>query len=229
MSPDGVALFSNTGREDFVLGVNMAGYEYEEVRVEYAKLDEKLPQLEVYMIPKDTLGDDYTTIDGKLAGLLTADAVCAEMTAWSVSGVDQRKRLLTVESSYKRELGGRYYGLIFKDGTGYLPFSIVRKVSDGTYKIDPAPQEDVSGLRLAYRVTGRVRDGTCLLRLPNRSGSASWIIRTVTEKGNAFRTLDPKEITVSTAGRRIGIDDIMSRAAPVPKDTQEDDAGMKGG
>ncbi|MDR1952980.1 MAG: hypothetical protein LBQ21_00640 [Clostridiales Family XIII bacterium] len=229
MSSDGIALFSDVGREDFVLGINVSGYEYEELQVEYANLDEGFPLIEVSLIPQDTLGDVYTTIDGTLSGLIAADAVCVERTVWSVLSVDQRKRLLTVESQYKREIGGKSYGIIAKDNESYAPIAIIKKISYGIYKIDSVPTEDILGLRLAYRVAGRVRDGTCLLRLPHRSGNANWIIRAETESGNTFRTFDPSEAELSTAGRRIGISDIMSRAAPTAKNTDKHDAEMKGG
>jgi hypothetical protein len=225
VSPEGFALFVDAGREDFLLGVDVSGYEHEDVRVEYAALDEKLPYLEVFLVPQDVFGENYVTIDGGAPDLVAVDAARAEAAAWTVSGFDGKKRLLTVQSAYGKGPDGRHYAIIANDGTGYTPVEIHGRESDGAYRADAAPEEDVSGLRLVPRVTGRVRDGTCLLRLPKRGGRRDWIVRASAGEEDLFRRLDMDEAT----GRRIGIDEIMSRAAPGAADTHEHDAELEGG
>ncbi|MDR2156398.1 MAG: hypothetical protein LBO81_01255 [Clostridiales Family XIII bacterium] len=227
-SPDGFALFTNTDRADFMLGVSMSGYEREEIWVEYASLDARLPYLEAYLIPQDAFGEDYMTVDAGVAGLTAADAVCAEASAWIVSDVDARKRLMTVQNIHRKEIGGRHYGIVAKDGTSYVPIEIQSKTAgEDVYRTDVAPKEDVTGLRLAHRVTGRVRDGTCLLRIPGRR--KVWILRAEIEGKSEFRLLDMDETAGRAIGGRMGIDEIMSRPAPDMSDTRTCDAAMKGG
>jgi hypothetical protein len=229
VSPEGFALFTDTGREDFVLGVDVTGYEHEDVQVEYAALDENFPYIEVYMIPQDIFGEGYTTIDGHIEGLAAADAVCIGPSAWSVSGYDARKRLLTVQSAYNKDIGGRHYAIVSNGETGYTPIEIRGKEADGAYRADGAPEGDISGLRLAFRVTGRVRDGTCLLRLPKRGGRGEWIVRAVIGGEPRFHLLDADETSDSVAAARIGIDEIIGRALPGMREAQGSDARMKGG
>jgi hypothetical protein len=183
----------------------------------------------VYMIPRVFLYENYTTVGGSVKGLAAVDAVCVEAPAWIVSDFDVRKLLLTVQNIYKKKIDSRHYGIIANDRNSYTPIEILDKVSDDTYRTDIALEGEVSGLRLAYRVTGRVRGGTCLLRIPNRGGRKTWIIRANTEKKNQFRLFDIDEANGRSAGRQIGIDEIMSRAAPGIVDAHEYDADMEGG
>jgi hypothetical protein len=230
MSPDGVALFLNEGRMDFTLGVSVSGYEYEEVGIEYAEIKEQLPYIEVYMIPQDVFGEDYLTISGSKKKLTAVDAVCVDAPAWIVQNFDARKRLLEVQSIYKKEIGGRHYGIIANDRTGYVPIEILGKASNDTYHADIGPDEEIeSGLRLAYRVTARVQGGICLLRLPNRSGRKAWIIRIVAGNKSQFRLFDIDEMVQSAAEGHIGLDEIMRLAAPSKAETHEYDAKLKGG
>ncbi|MDR2163249.1 MAG: hypothetical protein LBO70_04825 [Clostridiales Family XIII bacterium] len=230
MSPDGVALFTDTGREDFTLGVSVSGYEHEDVRIEYGEIDEQLPYVEVYMIPQDVFGEDYLTIDGSVDGLTDVDSVCVDAPAWIVQNFDSRKLLLTVQSIYKNEIGGRHYGIIANDRTGYVPIEILGREPGDTYRVGVPPDGEVTpGLRLAYRVTGRVQGETCLLRLPNRVGRKAWILRVAIGNKSRFRLFDIDKTAQGAAGRRIGLGEIMSRAAPGIADAHEYDAEMKGG
>jgi hypothetical protein len=68
-----------------------------------------------------------------------------------------------------------------------------------------------------------------LLRIPNRSEIAEWNVRAATEEGNYFRILNTNDVADGSAGKRIDVNDIMSRAAPISENPQMQDAEMKGG
>ncbi|MDR0851320.1 MAG: hypothetical protein LBN36_02380 [Clostridiales Family XIII bacterium] len=211
---DGLALLIDISREDFELEVIVSGFEPETVTVTYADLDEQIPAMEVSLIPQDSFGEAYLTIDGSLKGLIAVDAVRVAAPSFIAQAIDERKRLLTVNSLYNQVLPGRRYGIVSKDETRFEAIEIIKITPEGAYKLAKIPDVQVSGLHLAYRVTGRVRDGTCLLRLPNDDSNASWILRSVTAAGDSYRTFVIGDIEVGAEGKRIGIDAIMK---PKPK------------
>jgi hypothetical protein len=211
---EGMALLIDIAREDFELGVAVSGFEPETVTVTYANLDEQIPAMEVSLIPRDSFGEAYLTIDGSLKGLIAVDAVRIAAPSFIAQSIDERKRLLTVNSLYNQVLPGRSYGIVSKDETRFEAIEIIKITPEGAYKLAKVPDTPVAGLHLAHRVTGKVRDGTCLLRLPNDDSDASWILRSVTSAGDSYRTFVIGDIEVGADGKKIGIDAIMK---PKPK------------
>jgi hypothetical protein len=228
-APDGTILFIDTGREDFEFEVNIYGYEPETVSVKYADLDEQIPTLRITLIPKDPFGDNYLTIDGSVPGLIGVDAVSLVSSAFIAVSIDERKRLMTVQSLYNQELPSHLFGIIEKDETRFEPIEIIKVASNGTYKLTKVPEVPVAGMRLAYRVTGRVRDGTGLLRLPNDGSKASWIVRIAAKSENSYRILRAGDVGTDEAGKHIGIDALLKLPKPKRNERHEQDAEAKGG
>jgi hypothetical protein len=243
---DGTALLLDEGREDFTLRVVMSGYEPEEVQVAYADLDEQAPQVEVELMPLDDLSAELFTFEGDMPGLTEVDAVRLGPAAWTSQGIDARKRLLTVHSLYNNEIAGRRCALVASDESAYEPIDIVKNLSKGVYKLEKAPETDISGLNVARRVTGKVQDGHYLLRLPDDVTGARWLLRAVTSDSMTFRTFEAADADRLANGGRIAID-AAPRAAPVKakrdmngtdaqatssgdvEDVNIDGAAMKGG
>ncbi|MDR0853271.1 MAG: hypothetical protein LBN34_02775 [Clostridiales Family XIII bacterium] len=228
-APDGTILFINMGREDFDFEVFSSGYENELVSVMYGELSERLPALDVSLIPTDSFGDAYLTIDGTLPELAAVDAVRIGPPAFIVQGLDQKKCQLSVGSLYSQELLSRYYGIVERDETRFEPIEIIKVSDKGTYQLAKMPETQVSGLPLAYRVVGRVVNESCLLRLPNDGGNARWILRAATGEESSYRAFCIDDIEVGSEGKRIGIDAIMNAPTRDQREGYEQDAEAKGG
>jgi hypothetical protein len=237
-TPDDMILLIDISREDFDLEVSVSGYEPEIVPVIYAELDERIPAIEISLIPQDTFGEAYLTIDGSMKDLISVDAVRIGPPSFTAQSIDEKKSLLTVHSLYNQNqvLPNSSYGIIAKDETRFEAIGIVKITPEGAYKLTKIPETQVSGLHLAYRVSGRVRDGTCLLRLPNDDSNARWILRAVTEAGESYRTFVIGDIEVGAEGKRIGIDAMMgsepktkTKSAPKQNESIEQTAKAKGG
>jgi hypothetical protein len=239
---DGMVLLVDITREDFELEVSVTGYESETVSVVYENLEEQIPTIEVNLIPLDLFGENYVTIDGSLKDLISVDAVRISAPSFIAQSIDERKRLLTVHSLYNQVMPNHSYGIVSKDETRFEAIEIIKITPEGTYKLSKIPETAVSGLHLAYRVSGRVRDGTCLLRLPNDGNSARWILRAATSSGDSYRTFSIGDIEVGAEGKRIGIDSIMKTktepkkvdvdseiSAPDENENHEQTAEAKGG
>ena len=72
-----VFVFVNLCKEDFLMQINVYGYDRMEMQVKRSELDEKLPMLYVFLMPseKNHIGGDVLEVNGTLSGLEYIEAI----------------------------------------------------------------------------------------------------------------------------------------------------------
>lgn len=74
---EGVYVFVNIGREDFLMQVNVRGFDQADVNVMYEKLDPGLPMIDLFLMPseKNRQGGEVLEINGTLSDLEYIEAI----------------------------------------------------------------------------------------------------------------------------------------------------------
>ena len=89
-------VFINTGRSDSTLTLKVFGYEDAVVNVQYEKLDQVVPLLQVFLIPSEKLakGERLCSLTGTLQGLEEIEAVSLAQSNICFSEFNERKCLM---------------------------------------------------------------------------------------------------------------------------------------
>lgn len=191
---DGSLLLINTGREDFDLTVRARGFDERTLRVEYEKLDEKLPAVELHLIPNRLYapGVALHTLEWKLEGLTSIDAVKNGDSPCLIRGFDERKRIMTIFNPHGLEMKDVFYGVVDPEKGTYEVIEITKRISDTEYKLSKRLEREFgSHFPVTRLVFGGVRpDGSALLRVRNAAREAKWLVRCTVNGEEAFRSID---------------------------------------
>ena len=88
----GVYVFINTGREDFLMQINVYGYDRYETAVHYEELDEGLPACYVFLMPSENTirGKNTLSFSGTLPFLKNIEAVNLNKSAYLPGDMHRR-------------------------------------------------------------------------------------------------------------------------------------------
>lgn len=178
---NGNYLFVNTGRENFRLRAIVNGYEEREVYVSYEQLEEKLPILEVYLLPKDNMagGESILTMSGVLSGITSIEAVCMKTEGCCFKDFDCRKKIMTILNPHNLAMQKVHYAILDLEQEKYEPFTVVRNISATKLQIDHALESDYAvNLPIARVIYGQVdHQGKYLLRVRHDAEEAVYLLR----------------------------------------------------
>ena len=190
----GQYLFLNTGREDFELTVRVAGFEEKRQVVTYETLDQKLPSIDLHLIPsaQSPAGARCHTLEGTIEGISSIDAARSSNSACHAKEFDERKRILKVFNPHHLEMDHIYYALLNLETGEYERFEIVKRISDQEYKISKRLEKEFeSHFPISRIVFGEVYPGgRYLLRLPDDSRDARWLVRMTVNDEDRFYTIN---------------------------------------
>ena len=193
---DGHLLLMGRGREDFRLTVELRGYLPRTIDVRYEELSEKMPLIELPMIPDGSAPAlvQYVDLEGKLEGLSALDAVWLGDRSCMIRDFNAKKKSLTVFNPYRLLLDRVFYALVNPQEQVYEPLEIEERISDTQFLLKQGlSMEYGSNFPIARRVFGLVReDGSYLLRLADRGGDSRWLVRCVMGEKEWFQAVDAK-------------------------------------
>jgi hypothetical protein len=190
-------LFIDTGREDYDLLVKAAGFEERRARVAYGELDEKMPVLELHLIPdgRKGMGGPVLTLAGEFPGISAIDAVRAGDAPALVREFDERRRLMKLFNPHHLEMNSVFYGIVDPDGGSYEAIEIEKRLSESEYKLARKPAKEFkSNSPVTRLVFGSVIEpGHYLLRVRDDSREAKWLVRCTADGKEAFYPIDFKQ------------------------------------
>ena len=129
----GVYVFINTGREDFLMQIDVFGYDRYETSVRYEELDERLPVCYVFLMPSEnTLSGRYTlSFSGTLPFLKSIEAVNLNRTVCVTGDHNTRTNVLSVfhPQGGMINLEEYIYGLLSQDKTSYEKIEVEKMVT----------------------------------------------------------------------------------------------------
>ncbi|MGN0343773.1 MAG: hypothetical protein ACI4EC_02310 [Lachnospiraceae bacterium] len=188
-------VFINAGRSDCTLTLKVVGYEDAQVNVQYEKLDDVMPLLQVFLIPSENLakGERLCSLTGKLQGLEEIEAVSLAQSNICFSDFNERKSLMKLFLAKGRLcMENVHYGLISVDRTYYEHFEVAGEVPPDTVKLKEPLKETFSVNSPISRVIfGNVSPGgSYLLRVRDDAEKLIYLIRYRVNGEIRFQTVD---------------------------------------
>ena len=179
---EGLFLFLNIGREDFLLEAEISGYEVFREQIRYEALDENRPFYTIYLIPERNLrkGEAVLSLEGKIPQLMAIEAISLLRAHCAANEYNARKQELSVfRSNGSKELSDVHYGLLQGQKDSYIHIEVEKDLSEDRVKLSKPLTEEFSPKSPVYRVIfGQVKeDGSFILRLRDEADVIPVIIR----------------------------------------------------
>ncbi|MBO6137682.1 MAG: hypothetical protein J6O71_03630 [Lachnospiraceae bacterium] len=193
---NGNYVFINTGREDFLMRIKVAGFEEYVARIRYEELDPNIPECVAFLIPSENAkrGESLYSLSGNLPFLEALEAINLSRIACTANEYIPKKLLLNVFSSAGAwvSLEGKYYGLLQPDKQSYEKIEVLGH--DGPQNIrlkSPLEKEFTSNLPIMRIIFGSVSDdGDYLLRVRDDGGDQTYLVRYVVNGEVKFQVVD---------------------------------------
>ena len=200
LNRDGAFILINHGRENMKLSVDVKGYLPVTVDVDYEKLSNRQPEIEVALIPrlKSYGSDDVISIEGDMKGIESITAVQLDNPMAAIGNYIEQKQMLKLFSS--KYLGEMNYAVLHSSLEDFEEFTIARKADKLLLKLrSPLEQKVVPEETVVRLIRGSVEDDHYILRIRENGKSAEYLIRYVVNGKPTFirKNLDDPE------GRRL--------------------------
>ena len=192
---NGNFVFINTGRSDHTLTLRVFGYEDCQVNVQYEKLDERMPLMQVFLIPSENFakGERLLSLSGNLPNLEEIEAVSLTQSNYFTSEFNERKLLLKLFLPQGRlSMGNVHYGLINEEQNRYEHIEIVDEVLPDTVRLKEPLQETFKvNAPISKVIFGKVSpDGSYLLRIRDNAKVQRYLVRYRVNGETRFQIVD---------------------------------------
>lgn len=195
----------NIGREDFVLGVNVRGFEKTVVPIRYELLDPRLPIVEIPLIPEQTEWDkpSYMTLEGSLDKIEELQAVPLKGGDLYAVSYQKEERTISLYNPHKKMIRLSSYAIVDQKKQEFEIITVLKALPDGKYQLKEDLKKGFEGRSpVVSPVYGMVsQDGSYLIRIPRNRADTEWILRLVAGGKEHFQTADLLE-PVSLTERR---------------------------
>lgn len=192
---DGCFVFVNLGREDFLMRIEAAGYEAQEVPVSFSGVESGAVSLDVFLMPSENerRGGRVITLAGKLPKLSSIEAVSLSMPVCSISEFDSKQNIMTLFLPSRRiVMESVCYALVHESESTFEPFEVETEISAVSVRVKkPLEQEYAMNAPISRVVFGRVdAKGNYLLRVRDSGSELKYLIRYVVDGTEAFQEVD---------------------------------------
>ena len=163
-------VFINTDREDFLMRVEVRGYESCDVPIKYAELDERVPQCLLFLMPSESKKSgipvmDYSGDDPEIEAI---EAINIDTTTISFASFTKRDNSMDFFSQARTSLtfDNQYYAILKPDRKGYVKVRITEVLSTQKVRLEDAPPEGLEkNAPIARIIFGQVKDGHYIIRV----------------------------------------------------------------
>ncbi len=195
----GIYVFVNTGREDFLMRVEVYGYERYEVRVRYEELDDGLPTCNVFLMPSENTprGRNTLSFSGTLPFLKKIEAVNLNKTLCLTTDMNKRTGDISLfqPSGGRMQLDESIYGLLSADKKSYERIEVEKMITPQSVRLKrPLEGAFAPNLPIARIVYGIVHDdGEYLLRVCDDGEDTRYLVRYEVGDEVRFQVVDLKD------------------------------------
>lgn len=195
----GTYIFINTGREDFLMQIEVFGYEVYKTRVRYEELDVRLPECDVFLMPSESMsrGEQVLSFSGTLPFLKKIEAIRLDRPVCFVKEFDKKTNALTVfaNSGGRVSLYDKYYGLLSADKESYEKVEVESELTLQSVRLkEQLKEEQISNLPLMRVIFGSVSEnGDYLLRVRDDGDNLKYIVRYEVGDEVRFQEIDFKD------------------------------------
>ncbi len=163
-------VFINTDREDFLMRVEVRGYEVCELPIKYAELDERVPQCLLFLMPSESKKSGMPVMDysGEDPTITAIEAINIDTTNISFASFTKRDNSMDFFSQARTSLtfDNQYYAILKPDRKGYVKVRITEVLSTQKVRLEDAPPEGLDkNAPIARIIFGQVKDGHYIIRV----------------------------------------------------------------
>lgn len=163
-------VFINTDREDFLMRVEVRGYEVCELPIKYAELDERVPQCLLFLMPSESKKSGMPVMDysGEDPTITAIEAINIDTTNISFASFTKRDNSMDFFSQARTSLtfDNQYYAILKPDRKGYVKVRITEVLSTQKVRLEDAPPEGLEkNAPIARIIFGQVKDGHYIIRV----------------------------------------------------------------
>ncbi len=198
----GIFIFINTGREDFLMRTEVYGYEPVETRVIYESLDERIPVVNLFLMPSESMfrGEGLISFSGTLPFLKKIEAVNLNEPVCICNDYDPKKLTAKVfrTGAGKIEMNDIYYGLLASDKQSFEKIEVTESVSPQSVRLKEALKEEFTPNNPVMRILfGSVSaDGDYVLRVRDNGKDLMYLVRYEVNDEVRFQTVDFRNMEV---------------------------------
>lgn len=204
---NGNFILINFGRENGSMRIDVHGYERYDTQIDYEQLDERLPSVDVFLIPSEKIyhSQEMLTLSGRLKGLSSIEAIYLARPLSGLREFDPKKCVMSVYMPNRRmNMVHTYYGLVNTAEQYYENFVVLQELSDKKLQIKESLHGEFPQNSPICRVIfGQVKkDGSYLLRMQSEMGTPKYMVKYVVDGETKFKTVDFSE------GRKIALEEM---------------------
>jgi len=195
----GIFVLINTGREDFLMRIEVQGYERYEISVRYEELDAVLPACDVFLMPSENSlkGRNTLSYSGTLPFLKSIEAVKPNAVLCTTTEMNPRTGIISLyhPQGGSIRLDEPYYGLLSADKKSYEKIEVEKMITPRSVQLKTplrgnfAP--NLAIVRIVYGITHE--DGSYLLRVRDAGADAGYLVRYEVGDEERFMEVDMKD------------------------------------
>lgn len=196
---EGMYVFVNMGKEDFLMHIDVRGYDSIDEQVIRNELDPKLPIMDIFLMPseKNRIGGEVLTATGTLSELEYIEGIYLNHPiALFHSALDKKEihkiNLLSMTAGGGVNLDKLRYALLDEDGQRYDTFNTLEQDTPTSVMIDgPLTREHKLNDKIYRIIYGRAGpDGKFVLKVRDEAGELPYLIHFGVSGKEYFRKLD---------------------------------------
>lgn len=196
----GTYIFINTGREDFLMQIEVYGYEVYETRVRYEELDVRIPECDVFLMPSESMsnGEKVLSFSGTLPFLNKIEAICLDRPVCFAKEFNAKTRELTavLNAGGRTGLNAGCYGMLNADKKSYEKIEVETALTPQSVRLkEKVKEEQISNSPIMRIVYGKAdSDGKYLLRVRDSGESLRYLVRYELKDEVRFSEVDFKSM-----------------------------------
>jgi len=196
---EGVHIFLNHGRDNGLMHIEVKGYDPKDVEIDYEKLNEGLPGIDVFLIPSESTyrGGGVITFAGRLPKLEKIEAIKVSKPVCSISDFNAKKGIMSLFLPGKRlVMDDVHYGLVNTQNQTYEHFTVTEAVSDATVRLkEPLKEPFQVNAPICRVIFGSVDPkGNFILRVRDNGGDQNHLFRIVVDGEERFLNVDMEHL-----------------------------------
>ncbi len=196
---EGLYIFVNLGREEFLMQINARGYDPMDIKIDSKMLDPKLPMIDIFLMPseKNRIGGSVLEISGTLSSLEYIEAIGLDRPISLFHSIQKKKEIYRMNLLPLRPGGGCMldsiaYALLSETEERYDVFEV--KEQDSQLSIilkDPILEEHKLNDKIFRIVYGRAGPkGKFCLKVRDDAQSLPYLVHFKKGKFEYFRKID---------------------------------------
>ncbi|MBQ8912783.1 MAG: hypothetical protein IJ054_01905 [Lachnospiraceae bacterium] len=194
---DGNYIFVDMGRDNSLMKIIAPGYDPQEFLLDYETLDERMPSIDIFLIPSEN-NESVLTLSGKMRGLKQIEAVQLGKPVCSISEFNPKDNKLSLFLPNRQmNLEGGHYGILHGE-KDYEHFIVKEQTNRTTVRLKEKLNDEVAVGNEIYRIVfGNVDSkGNYILRVRDTADKLRYLVRFQTDDKLKYRvySFEGKEV-----------------------------------